>query len=380
MFNLNSKISVCYVSFPLGIGGPQAWLTDVLHNIDQNKYKLSVIILGNNGESKKEWLNKIEGQAKIYHLGNSTNPVIRVWALIKKLRNLHIDIIHSSVDLIDAEVMLASSIVGIPIRISHARNSNFLKIEKYVFIKTHYNLLRKLLINKLSTSLFAISESAKNHHFGFSKKWEKCGYYVPTFIDVKNFLESTNISNDKKRNNSVVNLCHIGRFGKQKNQIFSLNLMSFLLEKLPAHLYLIGNGRGREILEQRVYELGLQNSVTFVDPTHKIWEIMKTMDVCLFPSNWEGFGRVVVESQAMGIPVVCSTEIPIEAIIIDNLVYRLCLSDSIENWCKAIIEAVNAEKPSREYIKLHFEKSTLNVTNGIREMQKIYEQLCLSKI
>ena len=42
-------------------------------------------------------------------------------------------------------------------------------------------------------------------------------------------------------------------------------------------------------------------------------------DLLLFPSKFEGLGIVLIEAQSNGIPIVCSSNIPEEAIICDNV-------------------------------------------------------------
>ena len=51
----------------------------------------------------------------------------------------------------------------------------------------------------------------------------------------------------------------------------------------------------------------------------------------IFPSFYEGLGRVAVEAQVAGLPVICSTEVPEEAKVCDNMKF-LSLKKSAHEW------------------------------------------------
>src|SRR5262249_47770674 len=55
-------------------------------------------------------------------------------------------------------------------------------------------------------------------------------------------------------------------------------------------------------------------------------------DLLLFPSRGEGLGMVAVEAQAAGVPVLASTAVPRECVVVPDLVHFQDLNVPVENW------------------------------------------------
>ena len=76
-----------------------------------------------------------------------------------------------------------------------------------------------------------------------------------------------------------------------------------------ARLLVLGEGKERQRLESLATELGLSNSVSFhgyVPDTAAVHELMSRSKIFVFPSVFEGWGRVVNEAMATGLPCVLS--------------------------------------------------------------------------
>lgn len=70
---------------------------------------------------------------------------------------------------------------------------------------------------------------------------------------------------------------------------------------------IVGNGPERKRLEALVNELHLENNVTFfnfLEDHNELYSLMKSSRMFVLPSVREGFGLVVVEANACGIPVI----------------------------------------------------------------------------
>lgn len=88
-----------------------------------------------------------------------------------------------------------------------------------------------------------------------------------------------------------------------------LDLMPELLQTDPDLVYMIaGDGDYRSDLEQKVSQLGLENSVRFTGMVaeHEKADIYRLADLYVMPSRGEGFGFVFLEAMACGVPVIAS--------------------------------------------------------------------------
>lgn len=100
----------------------------------------------------------------------------------------------------------------------------------------------------------------------------------------------------------------VGSFKAQKNH--PLLLSSFARMTTPnARLMFVGTGAGEGALRAQAKEMGVADRVIFAgfhkDPT----SFYATADLFVLSSNYEGFGNVIVEALACGLPVV-STDCP----------------------------------------------------------------------
>jgi len=89
-----------------------------------------------------------------------------------------------------------------------------------------------------------------------------------------------------------------------------LDLMPRLIQRHLDLVYLIaGTGPDAERLEQRARALGLADHVRFTGfvPDDRKADYFRLADVYVMPSRGEGFGFVILEAMACGIPVIAST-------------------------------------------------------------------------
>jgi glycosyltransferase involved in cell wall biosynthesis len=70
------------------------------------------------------------------------------------------------------------------------------------------------------------------------------------------------------------------------------------------HLHVYGAGAERERIESDVGQLGLRDAVTLHGPVPRPQDALKQIDVLVLPSSAEGFGLVLIEAMAAGIPVI----------------------------------------------------------------------------
>jgi phosphatidyl-myo-inositol dimannoside synthase len=88
-----------------------------------------------------------------------------------------------------------------------------------------------------------------------------------------------------------------------------IEIMPKLLERFPALKYLIvGDGDDRARLEAKAKDLGVSDEVLFaghIAETEKVAHY-NLADVYVMPSTGEGFGIVLIEAAACGVPVVGS--------------------------------------------------------------------------
>lgn len=98
-------------------------------------------------------------------------------------------------------------------------------------------------------------------------------------------------------------VCMVARFSEQKDQATLIHSISGLSKDV--RLLLVGEGDCEE--ERRLVEqLGLAEQVSFLGNRDDVPRILKTCDIVVLSSHWEGFGLSAVEGMAAGKPTVVS--------------------------------------------------------------------------
>jgi glycosyltransferase involved in cell wall biosynthesis len=78
---------------------------------------------------------------------------------------------------------------------------------------------------------------------------------------------------------------------------------------IPEHLVIIGGGEEEENLKRLANSLGLTEVVHFVGHRDNPYPYMKNASLFVLSSLWEGFGIVIIEAMALGLPCL-STDCP----------------------------------------------------------------------
>jgi len=111
-------------------------------------------------------------------------------------------------------------------------------------------------------------------------------------------------------------ICMTGSFTKQKDQMTIIKAML----QLPRyyHLLLIGEGPLKAEYIIAVKALNLDNRVHFLGFRNDVQNILKSIDLFILSSYWEGFGLAAVEGMASGKPVLASNVSGLKNVINDQ--------------------------------------------------------------
>lgn len=108
---------------------------------------------------------------------------------------------------------------------------------------------------------------------------------------------------------SIPVILAVGRLTYQKDFSTLLRAFARLRAMRPARLIVLGQGEDRAALDSLAAGLGVAGDVAFPGYTTNPFAYMARAQVFVLSSRWEGFGNVLVEALACGLPVV-STDCP----------------------------------------------------------------------
>lgn len=123
----------------------------------------------------------------------------------------------------------------------------------------------------------------------------------------------------------------VGRLSKQKAPDVFVKAASLIKKKIPnAYFLMVGDGELRDQVEEMIHKFELDSSFFITGWVDNPISYMKVMDVGCLLSRWEGFGLVLPEYMACGVPIVAAN---VDAI-----------PDIIENGKNGILIKVNSSK------------------------------------
>lgn len=136
---------------------------------------------------------------------------------------------------------------------------------------------------------------------------------------------------------------NVSRLTREKGQQYLIKAMPKVLEHFPsARLVLVGRGPDRKYFEDLIRKLNLEKSVELLSYQEDLDKMYRKFRVFVFPSDWEleGFGLVLIEAMARGIPVIASNHGPVPEIIRDGKNGVLFTKGSSSNLLEKIVDLI----------------------------------------
>jgi len=196
---------------------------------------------------------------------------------------------------------------------------------------------------------------------------------IPNGIDTKRFeIKETKEELRKKLNlpDGVLGVC-VGRLIPFKNQKFLIKVAKEI-KRDDFRILIIGDGDEYENLKKEIEKGRLEDKVRLLGfiPSNEIPYYLKASDIFLYPSLKEGFGIVVLEAMATGLPVLIFREIYIEEFGKNILVANN--EEGFINYAKKLVEDEFFRKELGE--KLKQDALKLDIRRIIEEYLEVFNE------
>ncbi len=163
---------------------------------------------------------------------------------------------------------------------------------------------------------------------------------------------------------------HVGRFSKEKNHSFLLDVFSEIARiNKDSVLLLVGDGSTRQEIEEKARDFNLIDRVVFTGVRSDVPLLMHTMDCFVFPSVFEGLGIVAVEAQCIGLPCFINDALPTDIRINEN-VHPLSLQLTSKDWASSIVK--HSRFISKDIANQNILHAGYDINVTVRELEAFY--------
>lgn len=192
---------------------------------------------------------------------------------------------------------LAARFAGVPAVVSGIRVA-----EK----RGRWRLLADAWTNRLVDRHVCVSQAVADFSVQWSGLPEAKVVVIPNGVDYERFAtaEPADLSQFGIPPNART-VVSVGRLDQQKNPLGLLSGFAAIAGKHPdTHLLYVGHGPEEEPLKAAIAELHLEERVHLAGWQGDIAGILRTCDLFVLASNWEGMPNVLLEAGAAAIPVI----------------------------------------------------------------------------
>lgn len=369
--NDRKQIKVLHVVGKMNRAGTETMLMNLFRQLNRDEVTFDFISYSQGDGDYDNEIKQLGGN--VIKL-TKTNSILQLVKVMK--RHGPYDVIHSHTLFHCGIANVAAKLAGVNVRIAHAHTT---LDNRNQLLRKWYMTLMRFLIEKCSTHYLACSKEAGHYLFG-EKNVNKPKYaHFPNLIDYSYFFQNQEAEVRKFKeehhlDESLV-IGHIGRFTEAKNHRFLLEILSCLLEQgHNVRLMLVGEGELHRDLEDQAKKKGVHEQIVFAGKRDDIPTMLQSMDIFVFPSIYEGFGLVLLEAQASGVPCLVSEAIQPEADLGIQLMTQLSLTEGVEAWCEEILKHSQQRETDNHKILDAFEKKEYSLSTGLLKLSAIYQE------
>lgn len=303
------KKRILFIDGPLGGGGAERVLIDLLRNIDYELYDVDLAVICRGGAL----MDEVPKEVNVIELWPSYNFSYKLAYRASKW--LHCNYFFSRVvngaklrrDY-DLEI---SFLEGMPLKLGALRTTTARKATwVHADLFTHryeesqfYPGEEIAAYNKMDV-VVNVSRFCKD---AFCRRFPDCTSKLKVIynpIDRKKIKRMSDEYVVQKKNQSLT-VVTVGRMTSPKNPERLLQVAKLAQQVgLPVRFKWVGDGELRPAMEQLRDEMGLHDMVDFIGFTSNPFPHIKAADIMLVTSDFEGFCLVICEAQCLGVPVI----------------------------------------------------------------------------
>ena len=268
-------------------GGVESVVMNYYRNIDRDKIQFHFLCDEDSTDIPYDEIEKLGGKVIVIP------PYQKLFKYQKELYKIfkenNYKIVHSHINALSVFPLRIAKKAKIPVRIAHSHSTSNKKEWKKNILKMILRPLSKLYAN----NYFACTEYAGKWLFGKKVVERKELNVINNAIDLKKFEFNENTRKALREKLGIKDdtliIGHVGRFMKQKNHEFLIEVFNEVYKKNQnTLLILIGQGPLLSEIKQKAINLNIEDKIRFIGQVTNVEKYYNIMDIFLFPSIYEG--------------------------------------------------------------------------------------------
>lgn len=180
--------------------------------------------------------------------------------------------------------------------------------------------------------------------------------FSPEFVRQRaELIAIEEVAKEMPKEEGVINLLSVGRFCEAKNYDNVPDICNRVNSQLSVRWYLIGWGNDESLIRQKIEEAGMKDSVFLLGKKDNPYPYIKSCDIYVQPSRYEGKSVTVREAQMLCKPVVVTNYPTASSQIKDGVDGKIVPMDN-ESCAQGLAEFImNTELQEQitEYLHTH---------------------------
>lgn len=304
------SVTVAHIITKLELGGAQRNTLFTVSHLDSRKFR-PILISGEQGilDAEARTLAGVEF-IQVPTLVRRIRPFSDVRALINLVSlfsKIQPMIVHTHSSKAGILGRVAAKLAGVPVVVHSIHGYGFTAYQP--FLLRYALIILERIASTCTNRFFAVSESNRRVGIELGLFAPEQSTVIRSGIDLDAFRNTT-VDVIEKRNELGIDTCYplvgmIGALKPQKAPLDFVRVAALVYQANPdVRFLLVGEGELQDAVEREVSRLGLRQVFRLVGWRHDIAEIMKSLDIFVLTSLWEGLPRVYLEALSSGLPVV----------------------------------------------------------------------------
>lgn len=197
--------------------------------------------------------------------------------------------------------------------------------------------------------------------------------YIQNGVDVDKYRYNSSSRENIRQlygiKNTQIAIGTAGDFSYSKNPEFIYNLIAKFKKDKRYVFILVGNGSGKNKLENKIKKWGLHRQIIFTGMVTNVEAYLSAMDIFILPSRFEGLPMCALEAQVSGLHTFVSDNVTPEC---ECSKHFTSLQLDIEQWATMIHKVdVNYDRNDQSKYLL---TERMKITETAKQFEELYEK------